>query len=483
LSVYSSTLKVPRDVSRVAVGFAMAAHYNPIAGPRPPVRTRAHMTVADAVGGRVSGLASSPGWAEDEERCAGSAARMSTPSLHPLLVRQLESLGLDRETPPSPEGWQRLLDAVSERLAADERDAAIHAATLEASPDGVLIVGADRQIAGYNRRFLEVWGYPEEVLALRHGERFIQMTLERVADPVAFEERARWLQKHPDASVRGDVFALLDGRLIERDAAPVVTANGQYHGRVYYFRDITERRRAETREREMKETAERAARAKSDFLRNMSHEMRTPLNAILGFARVLRRSAELGAEQQAHLQDIVDAGGYMLQLVNDLLDLRSLEESRLELAPVALGPIIEQSAALVRPLVQEKHLELVLAIPQGLPSVLGDRRAIVQILVNLLSNGGKFTAPGGSLEVSARHTGGCVEIAVRDTGCGIAPEDQARLFVYFEQLGGKNAARMKGSGVGLALTRSLVEKQGGSITVESELGKGSTFRVRLGAAT
>jgi signal transduction histidine kinase len=407
---------------------------------------------------------------------------MSTPSLHPLLVRQLESLGLDPHQPPSPEGWSRLLVAVSASLAADERDAAIHAATLEASPDGVLIVGADRQVAGFNRRFLQVWGWPDEALALRHGERLIQITRSLVADPAAFEERARWLLDHPDASVQGDVFQLVDGRILERDAAPVVTASGNYHGRVYFFRDITERRRAEAREREMKETAERAARVKSDFLRNMSHEMRTPLNAILGFARVLRRSADLSADQQAHLSDIVDAGGYMLQLVNDLLDLRSLEEAPLELAPVALGPIIEQSAALVRPLVQEKHLELSLALPADLPRVLGDRRAIVQILVNLLSNGGKFTAPGGSLEVSARHVGAFVEIAVRDTGCGIAPEDQARLFVYFEQLGGKNAARMKGSGVGLALTRSLVEKQGGAITVESQVGKGSTFRVRLGAA-
>jgi PAS domain S-box-containing protein len=407
---------------------------------------------------------------------------MGTPSLHPLLVRQLERLGLDARTPPSPEDWARLLDAVSASLAADERDAAIHAATLEASPDGVLIVGADRQIAGFNRRFLEIWGYPDEVLAARHGERFIQMTRERVADPVAFEARARWLLEHPDLSVQGDVFELADGRLIERDAAPVVTASGNYHGRVYFFRDITERRRAETREREMKETAERAARAKSDFLRNMSHEMRTPLNAILGFARVLRRSPDLSEDQQAHLLDIVEAGGYMLQLVNDLLDLRSLEATRFELVPVALAPIIEQSAALVRPLVQEKHLELTLAIPAGLPSVMGDRRALVQILVNLLSNGGKFTAPGGALEVTARHVGSWVEIAVRDTGCGIAPEDQERLFVYFEQLGGKNAARMKGSGVGLALTRSLIEKQGGAITVESEVGKGSTFRVRLGAA-
>jgi signal transduction histidine kinase len=404
-------------------------------------------------------------------------------TLHPHLERQLERLGLDGETPPSREAWLALLAEVSAAYEDAARDAAIHSAVLEASPDGVLIVGADRQIAGYNHRFLQVWGYPDDIIPVRHGERLIQMGTARAADPVAFDARSRWFLEHPDASAQGEVIELADGRLLERDTSPVVTASGTYHGRVWFFRDITERRRAETRERAMKETAERAARVKSDFLRNMSHEMRTPLNAILGFARVLRRSTSLSTGEQAHLEDIVQAGGYMLQLVNDLLDLRSLEEARLELAPVELTPIIEQSVALVRPLVQEKQLELSLQVPEGLPPVVGDRRSIVQILVNLLSNAGKFTPAGGSVDVSARLVAGWVEIAVRDTGCGIAPEDQERLFVYFEQLGGKNAARMKGSGVGLALTRSLVEKQGGAISVESAVGKGSTFRVRLGAAT
>jgi signal transduction histidine kinase len=403
--------------------------------------------------------------------------------LHPHLERQLERLGLDAETPPSRAAWLALLGAVSEAYGDAARDAAIHSAVLEASPDGVLIVGADRQVAGFNRRFLEVWGHPDDLLPVRHGEPLIQMATSRAADPVAFDERARWFLDHPDASVQGEIIELADGRLLERDTSPVVTASGAYHGRVWFFRDITERRRAEARERAMKETAERAARVKSDFLRNMSHEMRTPLNAILGFARVLRRSTALSADEQAHLEDIVQAGGYMLQLVNDLLDLRSLEEARLELTPVELGPIIEQSVALVRPLVHEKQLELGVHVPDALPRVVGDRRSIVQILVNLLSNAGKFTAPGGTLDLTVRLVAGWVEIAVRDTGCGIAPEDQARLFVYFEQLGGKNAARMKGSGVGLALTRSLVEKQGGAISVESEVGKGSTFRVRLGAAS
>jgi PAS domain S-box-containing protein len=408
---------------------------------------------------------------------------MTAPTLHPLLVRQLEDLGIDGERGPSPAEWRELLARVDAGYRLADQERAIHAATLEASPDGVIIV-ANRRVMAYNRRFVEIWGFAPEILASGDADTVLSASLRVAADPERFVERARWLNQHVEASSKDELIELADGRLIERDSSPVVTEAGTFCGRVWFIRDVTERHRAQARERATKEAAERAARAKSDFLRNMSHEMRTPLNAILGFARVLRRSAgaKLDDEQQAYLQDIVQAGGYMLQLVNDLLDLRSLEESRLELTPVALEPIIEQSVALVRPLVQDKELELTWSVPPGLPAVLGDRRSIVQILVNLLSNAGKFTPAGGSIDIAARHAGGWVEIAVKDTGEGIAPEDQARLFVYFEQLGGRNAARMKGSGVGLALTRSLVEKQGGTISVESVLGQGSTFRVRLGAA-
>jgi PAS domain S-box-containing protein len=448
----------------------------------------------------------------------------SAKTQHPLLARQLRRLGLAGDEPPSPERWHALLDTVtrtydeadqdrytmerslaissrelrqlyddlkraSDTQLAEERDKlakslAIHQATLEASSDGVIIVNEQREVVGHNRRFAEIWGVPGPMLATRDADALLAMGLAKVADPEAFAARVRHLNESQEAS-DSEVVELVDGRVLERDSAPVVSPSGLFYGRVWFYRDITERREAEARVRAMQETAERASRAKSDFLLNMSHEMRTPLNAILGFARVLRRSAGtvLGDEQKAHLQDIVEAGGYLLQLVNDLLDLRSLEESSLELVPVALEPLIVQGIGLVRPLVSDKRLELSYALPADLPDVLADRRAVVQILANLLSNAAKFTPQGGTISVSARASGPWIEIAVKDTGAGISPADQERLFVYFEQLGGKHAAHMKGSGVGLALTRALAEKQGGAITVESSVGQGSTFRVRLGAAS
>ena len=233
-----------------------------------------------------------------------------------------------------------------------------------------------------------------------------------------------------------------------------------------------------------KEHAERASRAKSDFLLNMSHELRTPLNAILGFARVLARTARdrLTEDEQGFLADVVGAGDHMLQLVNDLLDLRSLEAVGLDRSEVDLLGAIDEAVKMATPLATERNQRLTLEVARDLPMGLGARRAVVQVLVNLLTNAIKFTPDGGTITLGATRVGAMVALHVRDTGPGIALADQARLFVYFEQLGGKHAHHMRGSGVGLALTRALVERMGGTIAVSSDLGAGATFTVNLQAA-
>lgn len=245
--------------------------------------------------------------------------------------------------------------------------------------------------------------------------------------------------------------------------------------------DITEERARSAELYLARDRAQTAARAKSDFLLNMSHELRTPLNAILGFARVVRRTARerLSSDELEYVDDIVTAGDHMLQLVNDLLDLRSLEAQALEVGPVEMLPPMAEAVRMVQAIARERSQEVVLDADAVLPQCLGERRAIVQILVNLLTNAVKFTPDAGRIELRARGDAGMLRLQVIDNGVGIAPADQARLFHYFEQLGAKNGSRMKGSGVGLALTRALVEKMGGAISVESALGRGSTFEVRL----
>ena len=245
--------------------------------------------------------------------------------------------------------------------------------------------------------------------------------------------------------------------------------------------DITEERARSAELYLAKEHAEKASRAKSEFLLNMSHEMRTPLNAILGFARVLPRPAakRLDPDEQAHLTDILAAGEHMLRLINDLLDLRSLESVALEVQPLELILPLHEAMRMIQPLAAEREQTISLDVAPTLPLCIGERRAIVQVLVNLMTNATKFTPAGGKVELRASSSNGMIRLAVIDNGCGIAPEDQTKLFNYFEQLGAKHQHHMKGSGVGLALTRALVEKMGGEISVASVVGQGTTFEVRL----
>jgi signal transduction histidine kinase len=229
--------------------------------------------------------------------------------------------------------------------------------------------------------------------------------------------------------------------------------------------------------------AEQASHGKSSFLASMSHEMRTPLNSILGFAQVLetQRFGKLTERQQEYVEYILRAGKHMLNLVNDLLDLRRVVEDRTAIAVtrLELGPAIEEAIELVKALAEQKHHAVTWTIEPRLPDALADRRAVVQILVNLLSNAVKFTPPSGRIVVNARANPNAIVVAVEDTGIGIPAEHHDKLFTYFEQLGAKHAYGLKGSGIGLALTRALVERLGGRIAVHSAPGVGSTFEFSI----
>jgi signal transduction histidine kinase len=360
---------------------------------------------------------------------------------------------------------------------------AIQTAVLEASPDGVIVLDLERGLAVYNRRCAELWQLPDALLATRDPRAIFSHARERLADPSGVLARLEELASDPAVRVEGEI-RLRDGTILEGSSQPATDSAGALRGRLWRFRDVTARRRDEAELYLAKERAETASRAKSDFLLNMSHELRTPLNAILGFARVLSSSAEgrLSADERDYLGDILRAGDHMLQLVNDLLDLRSLEAHGLELGPVELLPQLDEAARMVQPLLRERAQTFELDAEVDLPACVGARRAIVQVLINLLTNAIKYTPEGGHIALRAHRDGAAVKIQVCDTGMGISGADQAKLFVYFEQLHAKHSHHMRGSGVGLALTRALVEKMGGSIAVTSEVCVGSTFEIQLRAA-
>ena len=225
-----------------------------------------------------------------------------------------------------------------------------------------------------------------------------------------------------------------------------------------------------------------ASEAKSDFLASMSHELRTPLNAIIGFTELMRDGppAQGGALSvpREWVEHVYTSGQHLLELINDVLDLSKVEAGRLELVREAIdvSAAIAESIGGLRPLAERKDLRLAADAAPGL--VHADRGRLRQILYNLLSNAIKYTPSGGSIEVRAHVADGCLEIVVADTGIGIAPADQAAVFEEFRQVGDP-ALRQAGTGLGLALTRRLVEAHGGRIELVSAPGVGSTFTVVL----
>jgi GAF domain-containing protein len=228
---------------------------------------------------------------------------------------------------------------------------------------------------------------------------------------------------------------------------------------------------------------EAANRHKSEFLANMSHELRTPLNAIIGFSEVLgeRMFGELNEKQAEYTEDILSSGRHLLSLINEILDLSKVEAGRMELevATFDLPLAIDNARTFVRERATKHGINLDVTVDERLGEFLGDERKIKQILLNLLSNAVKFTPEGGRIGINAKQADGSVEISVSDTGIGISPEDQAKIFEEFRQVGGDYAHKREGTGLGLTLAKKFVELHGGKIWVESEVGKGSTFSFTL----
>jgi GAF domain-containing protein len=224
---------------------------------------------------------------------------------------------------------------------------------------------------------------------------------------------------------------------------------------------------------------EAANRHKSEFLANMSHELRTPLNAIIGFSEVLqeRLFGELNEKQAEYTEDILSSGQHLLSLINEILDLSKVEAGRmeLELGKFDLPLTIDNARTFVRERATKHGIILDVDVDERLGEYVGDERKIKQILLNLLSNAVKFTPEGGRIGIAAKKIDDGVEISVTDTGVGIAPEDQARIFEEFRQVGSDYAHKTEGTGLGLTLAKKFVELHGGRIWVESEVGKGSTF--------
>ena len=282
-------------------------------------------------------------------------------------------------------------------------------------------------------------------------------------------------------------IAIAQSRLRERVLRDTEQLEERVRQRTHDLNDSNARLESEVAERRRAETAAaHANRLKSEFLATMSHELRTPLNAIIGFAEVLKDDlvGELSEQQREYVGDILDSGEHLLQLINDILDLSKVEAGKmdLDLDAVDLKPLFGNSLAMVKEKALAQRIELVADVDASLDSAWLDARKVKQIVYNLLSNAVKFTPSGGTVVLRVapvEQDGWWLAVSVTDTGIGISVADQARLFQPFVQIDGSLAKQFEGTGLGLAMVKRLTELQGGSVSLDSAPGKGSTFTVLL----
>lgn len=280
---------------------------------------------------------------------------------------------------------------------------------------------------------------------------------------------------------------LLAGGLVRHiEAVASVSRNSDGVGvrMVGILRDVSEEMRAAGLQLE-KEAAERANRAKGEFLSRVSHELRTPLNAVLGFTELMQtdKANPLTPEQSQRLQHVLDAGRHLLALINDILDLGSLDEGALPLPvqPLALAPVLQASLNQLEPMASAQGVTIRAELPAVSPRVLADARRLEQVFNNLLSNAVKYNRSGGDVWVSCEHVGDELRVTVRDNGQGMRPDQLERLFQPFNRLGAE-FSKVPGSGLGLVITQQLVKRMGGSLEVNSTEDVGTRMVVRLRAA-
>ena len=271
-----------------------------------------------------------------------------------------------------------------------------------------------------------------------------------------------------------------DGAALSVESRWIRRATGGQPEYMEINRDITKRKAGEALARERQEEAERANRAKTEFLSRMSHEMRTPLTAVLGFGQLLEQGRGANDEGREFAGLIVRAGKHLLDLINEILDLARIEEGRMSLSlePVRVEEVVADALSLVQSQAEQRHVAIRSHIEDAGRHVMADRQRLRQVLLNLLSNAVKYNADRGSVSITSQVDGADLVISVEDSGPGIDPEAQRLLFKPFERLGAEQSS-VEGTGLGLALSRGLVEAMGGAIGLRSEVGRGSVFWVRF----
>ena len=373
-----------------------------------------------------------------------------------------------------------ILNADLERRQADEKFRGL----LESAPDAMVIVKRDSEIVLVNSQTEDLFGYKRHELVGRSAEILLPERFHNGASEQSggyFTESCEEMDDGLDLcglKKHGNEFP------IEIRLSPFQTEEGVLISTS--IRDITDRKRFEKTLQEKNVELEKANRAKDQFLAGMSHELRTPLNAIIGFTGTLlmRLPGPLTTDQEKQLRIVQASGRHLLSLINDLLDLAKIESGKVALRRelVSCAEVLNEIASYLQPMADTKEVSVSIDVTPNELLVETDRRALHQILLNLANNAVKFS-DGGFVHLRMRQNAvaneAVVEFAVTDTGVGIRPEDQDKLFQAFSQVDASSDRCYQGTGLGLHLSQKLAELLSGQITFESEFGKGSTFRLTL----
>ena len=359
--------------------------------------------------------------------------------------------------------------------------------------DALILVNPKGKIVTANAAATELLGYQEKELEQQdlnaivdNDRQYLAQITDCLVKPVV-KNRDFVLRKNT-----GDTIP------VNLSSSMLTSVTGSTAGAVIIARDITDRKLWEHELLIAKQNAERANQSKSDFLANMSHELRTPLNHIIGFNQLVltEMAGPISDTQREYLEDVDSSSKHLLSLINDILDLSKVEAGKLELDPsdIDLPGLLESSLVMLKEKAMKHSIDLQLKIEEIANPIRADERKLKQVMYNLLSNAVKFTQNGGKVSVSAskceiedaigiaadKHENGGIRVSVEDSGIGISKEDIEKVFNPFEQVDGTASRTYEGTGLGLSLTKSLVELHGGRIWVESDgVDQGSTFHFVL----